>query len=126
MIAAVLALLGSCDRTSVNDRPPVELWVVGDDAATLSLRDALESAIDSSPTFRLSKPPSDVAALVITIPRNVEARLEGRQAKIFYTAEYASANGRVIHVGTGSCWEARPAACAAEILRRAAAILANK
>jgi hypothetical protein len=116
--------VGSCGPTgNDSDRTPVELWAVGDDALTLSLRDAVERAIEASPSLRMddTRPP----VLVITIPSNVKWRSEAGRTTITYSVEYARPNGSQVDVGTGSCLKENTPQCAEAIVRKAEKIVSE-
>jgi hypothetical protein len=96
---------------------PVEVWRVGDDALTSSLRDAVESAIRTSSDLTLSngKKPG---TLVVTIPRHVNwKRVSGGRTQVTYAAQFSTVNARVIGRTTGSCQDDSLDTCAAQIIK---------
>src|SRR5947209_11105206 len=68
---------------------PVEVWCSGDDGLTIRLRDAIESAFESSAVFRLNKSKKP-RALVVTIPSNVEWEQVGQRNRVLYTVKFGS------------------------------------
>ena len=123
MIASIV-LVGNCDsRRSGNDRAPVSLWVVGDDALTLSVRDSVERAVTASSLLCIDS--SRKPVLVITIPSNVTWRSHAGRTTIIYSVEYTRPDGSRIDVGTGSCAKEDTSQCAAAIVRKAEGLVSR-
>ena len=113
--------VGCTRRPTALIHQPIDLRVVGDDALTLRLRDALEQSIARSPKFYLaSQQPS---AVVIKIPSNVRWRRDGRRLKVLYTVEFTIGGYR--HEAAGSCWSDSYAKCSSDIMRSAETFLSE-
>jgi hypothetical protein len=127
-VQAACLVLALCQMGVASTKPTlVEVWNVGDDVYTRSLRDALERAFRLSPDFTLSygKKPG---TLVVLIPTNVDWRKIGTRTKVLYAVEFRSIDeqspadpygARKINAIRGSCWDDELAKCAAHIVRDA-------
>jgi hypothetical protein len=122
-IALALLFHAGCARQPPAARRALQLWVVGDDALTLRLRDALEAAVQQSRTFRMSvdEPP----AVVIRIPANVKWQDQGGRRKVLYTAQFSAPSSHESAAVKGSCWGDAAERCAADILRSAEKFMAR-
>ena len=112
-------VLAVCEMDAASTKPTfVEVWNVGDDGITRSLRDALEAAFRSSPDFTLSyvKKPG---TLVVLIPTNVGWKKIGGRTKVLYTVEFKTIGGRKISATKGSCWDDALTKCATHVLKHA-------
>ena len=118
-LAVALTLAGSPEVTLAERTTTlVEVWCVGDDGLTIRLRDTLESAFSSSREFHLSSGKKQ-GTLVVTIPSNVGWKQVGKRTKVYYTVEFAAADGQGLNTSNGTCWEDALAKCAAQIVRDA-------
>jgi len=118
-VLAACLVMAACEMDAASTKPTfVEVWVGGDDAYTLNLRDAVEGAFRSSPDFTLSigKVPSE---LVVLIPTNVDWKKIHLRITVFYTVEFKTPDGRKLGSSTGSCREHALAKCAAQIVKEA-------
>jgi hypothetical protein len=118
-VAVIGILLLSVTACAASPAPtPVELWTVGDDGLSMRLRDAIESALDSSSEFVKSHD-NEPGALIVLIPTNVDWKNVGSRTQVLYKVEFRTTSDHIVAKSNGSCWDDSLGDCADQIVKGA-------